>query len=150
MFGILSAIGSLLGGPITAITGQIGAYFTSAKVQEATEFTAMTSAQAAEYTAAMSAATALNQAKVANNASAMGHLMVFLFGLPPAIYLGTLYISAAFPKLGLAVYPLQGDVGKTALNIAETIALSFFIYTPAVAFGGQIFGGLSSWLRGGR
>lgn len=137
---IFSYIGQFLGGPITAITGQVASYFTSAKNVEATEFASMTSAERDEYIAALTAQTNLNQAKIANKSTA-SNVMVFAFGLPPAIYLGAVYIDSFFGGGHIVAAPARFE------QFAFDIGKSFFILAPTLALGGPIVTSLASRLR---
>lgn len=132
MFGIFSAIGSILGGPITAITGQLFGWLNNKSNVEATEFGAMTAAEQTEVVAYMHQVEALNSAKVANNQSVVAHFMILAFGLPPAIYFGAFWISAGIPALGWHVDPLRGAEGALLMDMGKTIAESFFIYGAAM------------------
>ena len=88
----------------------------------------MTSAEQQEWSASQQAWSVANQAKVANNASRVAHFFVYAFGLPAALHLGGVFITATFPALGYAVYPLQGVYAQIEKDIAE----SFFILAPAL------------------
>ena len=124
--GILSIFGSVfsfLSGVAPAISG----YFQTRANVEATEFAAMTSADQAQYIAFVQAQTALNAAKVANNSHGPAALMVYLFGIPPAIHWGAVYLTATF-HLGIAIDPLHGYYA----DAEKQIALSFFLLAPTM------------------
>ncbi len=142
MLGIFSAIGSLLGGPITAITGQVASYFTSAKTVEGSEFAAMTSADQQTALAYLQAQTSLNSAKVTNNAHGAAYFMVWLFGLPPAMHWSSVVVVNSWPfyKLHLVI----PAVPPTYADAEFKIALSFFVLAPAL----PVLNGLASRLRG--
>lgn len=142
MLGIFSALGSFLGGPITAITGQVAGYFTSAKTVEGTEFAAMNAADQAQVIAYLQAQTALNAAKVTNNAHGAAYFMVWLFGLPAAAHWASVYLVNSWP-----FYHWHLVIPAVPPGYADAefrIALSFFILAPAL----PVLNGLASRLRG--
>jgi hypothetical protein len=136
MFELLGGVFSFLSG----IAPAISSYFTAAKNVEATEFASMTSAERDEYVAYAQAQAALNAAKTQNNATAPAHVMIYLFGVPAALHWGAVFITATFPQLGVAVYPLQGNYGIAEKDIAE----SFFLLAPTL----PLVGALSQRIRG--
>lgn len=136
MLSIFGSLFSFLSGVAPAISG----YFTTKANVEATEFAAMSAEQQAEYVAYAQATSALNAAKTANNATGPAHLMIYLFGLPAALHWGAVFITATFPSLGFAVYPLKGDYA----DAEKEIALSFFLLAPSL----PIVSALSARLRG--
>lgn len=136
MFGLIGAAFSFL----TGLAPAISAYFTAAKNVEATEFVSMSEAERAEYIAYTQAISALNAAKVTNNASTAAHVLIYMFGVPPAIHWGAVFITATFPQLGIAIYALHGDYAIAEKDIAE----SFFLLAPAL----PVVGALSARIRG--
>lgn len=142
MLSIFSAIGSMLGGPITAITGQIAGYFTSAKNVEATEFASLTSAERDQAIALVQAQTALNGTKVSNNAHGAAYFMVWFFGLPAAMHWSSVFLVNSWP---FYMWHLVIPAVPSGYADAEfKIAMSFFVLAPAL----PVLNSLASRLRG--
>ena len=138
MFGVFSLVGSALSF-LTGLAPAISSYLLTAKNVEAQEFAAMTQEEREEFIAYTKSATALNEAKVQNNRTTSAHLMVYLFGVPPAIHWAGVYLTATFPQLGLHVDPLHGYYALSEKTIAE----SFFLLAPAI----PVVGALAQRLR---
>lgn len=145
MFGlgsIASALGSFLGGPLTAITGQIAGVFTNKQNTQQAEFIAMSQDDRDATLALLKAQTDLNTAKVGNNAHGAAYFFVWLFGLGPALHWSMVYIVSTppFSWWGWSVSKLP----PTYAASEEKIALSFFVLAPAL----PVLSGLASRLRG--
>ncbi len=145
MFGlgsIASYIGQFLGGPLTAITGQVAGYFTSAKNVEAAEFASMTSTERDQAVALIQAQTALNSAKVSNNAHGAAYFMVWFFGLPAAMHWSSVFLVNSWP-----FYMMHYVIPAVPAGYADAefkIAMSFFVLAPAL----PVLNSLSARLRG--